>query len=150
MQLIMACPLGISQSLESQSRLYSAIRNRLTTQSKPDLLYIPARVLYTSQSIIYQPEYYIPARVLYTSQSIIYQPEYYIPARVLYTSQSIIYRPEYYIPARVLYTRVLYTSHSPLCPTLMREDDCVHSCLTARPFPRSHSNCPNSLPKAYL
>ena len=35
----MACPLGNSQSLESQSGLYSAIRNRLTTQSKPDLRY---------------------------------------------------------------------------------------------------------------
>ena len=39
-QLIMACPLGNSQSLESQSGLYSAIRNRLTTQSKPDLRYV--------------------------------------------------------------------------------------------------------------
>ena len=38
-KLIMACPLGNSQSLESQSGLYSAIRNRLTTQSKPDLRY---------------------------------------------------------------------------------------------------------------
>ena len=36
----MACPLGNSQSLESQSGLYSAIRNRLTTQSKPDLRYM--------------------------------------------------------------------------------------------------------------
>ena len=34
-----ACPLGNSQSLESQSDLYSAIRNRLTTQSQPDLWY---------------------------------------------------------------------------------------------------------------
>ena len=35
-QLIMACPLGNSQSLESQFGLYSAIRKRLNTQSKPD------------------------------------------------------------------------------------------------------------------
>ena len=35
----MACLLGNSQSLESQSGLYSAIRNRLTTQSKPGLRY---------------------------------------------------------------------------------------------------------------
>ena len=39
MQLIIYCPLGISQSLKLQSGLYSAIRNRLTTQSKPDLRY---------------------------------------------------------------------------------------------------------------
>ena len=32
-QLIIYCPLGNSQSLKSQSGLYSAIRNRLTTQS---------------------------------------------------------------------------------------------------------------------
>ena len=38
-QLIMACPLGNSQSLESQFGLYSAIRNRVTMQSKPDLRY---------------------------------------------------------------------------------------------------------------
>ena len=39
-QLLITCPLGNSQSLESQSGLYSAIRNCLTTQSKPDLRYI--------------------------------------------------------------------------------------------------------------
>ena len=38
-QLIIYCPLGNSQSLKSKSRLYSAIRNSLTTQSKPDLRY---------------------------------------------------------------------------------------------------------------
>ena len=38
-QLIIYCPLGNSKSLESQSGLCSAIRNRLTTQSKPDLRY---------------------------------------------------------------------------------------------------------------
>ena len=32
-----ACPLGNLQSLKSQSGLYSAICNRLTTQSKPDI-----------------------------------------------------------------------------------------------------------------
>ena len=40
MQLIIYCPLGNSQSLKSQSDLYSTIRNSLTTQSKPDLRYI--------------------------------------------------------------------------------------------------------------
>ena len=39
-QLIIYCPLGNSQSLKSQSGLYSAIRNRLTTQSKLYLRYI--------------------------------------------------------------------------------------------------------------
>ena len=34
-----ACPLSNSQSLESQSGLYSTIRNRLTTHSKPDVRY---------------------------------------------------------------------------------------------------------------
>ena len=38
-QLIIYCPLGNSQSLKSQSGLYSAICNRLTMQSKPDLRY---------------------------------------------------------------------------------------------------------------
>ena len=38
-QLIIYCPLGNSQSLKSQSASYSAIRNRLTTQSKPDPRY---------------------------------------------------------------------------------------------------------------
>ena len=38
-QLIIYCPLGNSQSLKSQSGLYSAIRKRLTTQSKLDLWY---------------------------------------------------------------------------------------------------------------
>ena len=38
-QLIIYCLLGNSQSLNTQSGLYSAIRNRLTTQSKPDLRY---------------------------------------------------------------------------------------------------------------
>ena len=38
-QLIIYCPLGNSQSLQSQSGLYSTIRNRLTTQSKPDPRY---------------------------------------------------------------------------------------------------------------
>ena len=38
-QLVIYCSLGNSQSLKSQSDLYSAIRNRLTTQSKPDLRY---------------------------------------------------------------------------------------------------------------
>ena len=35
-----AFPFGNSQSLESQSGLYSTIRNRLTMHSKPDLWYI--------------------------------------------------------------------------------------------------------------
>ena len=39
---IIYCPLGNSQPLKSQSRLYSAIRNSLTTQSKPDLRYLEA------------------------------------------------------------------------------------------------------------
>ena len=39
MQLIIYCPLSNSQSLKSQSGLYSTIRNRLTTQSKPDIQY---------------------------------------------------------------------------------------------------------------
>ena len=39
LMIILYCPLGNSQSLKSQSGLYSAIRNRLTTQSKPDLQY---------------------------------------------------------------------------------------------------------------
>ena len=39
-QLIIYCPLGNSQSLKSQSRLYSAIRNSLTTLSKPVLRYV--------------------------------------------------------------------------------------------------------------
>ena len=34
-----ACPLGNSQSFESQSGLYTTIRNRLTTHSKPNLQY---------------------------------------------------------------------------------------------------------------
>ena len=38
-QLIIYCPFGNSQSLKSQSGLYSAILNRLTTQSKPDPRY---------------------------------------------------------------------------------------------------------------
>ena len=38
-QLILYCPLGNSQSLKSQSGMYSAIGNRLSTQSKPDLQY---------------------------------------------------------------------------------------------------------------
>ena len=40
-----ACPLGNSQSLKSQSGLYSAIRNRLTTQSKPGLRYIDGGIV---------------------------------------------------------------------------------------------------------
>ena len=38
-QLIIYCLLGNSQSLKSQSGLYSTIRNRLTTQSNPNLRY---------------------------------------------------------------------------------------------------------------
>ena len=45
-QLIIYCPLGNSQALKSQSGLYSAIRNRLTTQSKPDLRYSVILCLY--------------------------------------------------------------------------------------------------------
>ena len=35
-----ACSLGSSQSLESQSELYNAIRNRLTTYSKPKAVFV--------------------------------------------------------------------------------------------------------------
>ena len=40
-----AFSFGYSQSLESQSGLYSTIRNRLTTHSKPDLRYIMCKHL---------------------------------------------------------------------------------------------------------
>ena len=47
-KLIIYCPLGNSQSLISQSGSYSAIRNRLTTQSKPDLWYTRTQFVQTS------------------------------------------------------------------------------------------------------
>ena len=47
-QLIIYCRLGNSQSLKSQSGLYSAIRNRLTTQSKPDLRYTRTQFVQTN------------------------------------------------------------------------------------------------------
>ena len=81
-QLIMACPHGNLQSLESQSGLYSTISNRLTTQSKPDLRY---PVLYLSRRLYGYGSMY--ARVCYVSSALLVSmctQMYTNPAGLLY------------------------------------------------------------------